>query len=781
MMGARLFRFASFALILCALLCVATAPPAGAYVTNLGDRWEFTATNGDTDAWGTPVTVTWSFAPENTQIPGAPSNLISFLNTNFGDYGSIYADPVTGFQTAPWFNHFNQSFGRLSAVSGITYVYEPHDDGLAFNSGFAGRGILGTRGDIRIGARPYPVLDPGGPNERPDPTLAANYLPDNSEMMINTNQLGYLGNPENGYRRLRNVLMHEGMHGLGVSHVYTETYVKLLMTTMLYTTFEGPQLDDVLALHRLYGDVLEKSGGNDAAGSATSLGSLAASQSLVRGTLGDSVSVATSAVDFVSIDDASDSDFFSFTLANPLSVSLALTPKGATYPMSAISMSAGAYPSYDAKAQSDLSLALFDSSGTTQIGATANVNGLGLGESIVRELNAGTYYARVTGAQNTTQLYQLAVSGVALSADQLTWVGASGGVWNLASTANFHNGASADVFRNGDSVTFGNGAATTLVTISTAVAPAAMTIQASGNYNFTGSGGITVSGLIVDGGGAATLANSGNNLNGVDVRAGSLTISGAGNNLLAGTIRVAAGASLGLAGQSFAAASQLSGRGTVTGNVTTPGAISPGDGVGTLTFANNLSLTSSSALTIQLGGLSAGTQYDVLVVGGQASLGGLLSVMLTGGFQPPSGAEFAILTAGSRLGVFATQTLPSLSGGLVWQTMYTATGVTLSVSSGVSYDPADFNEDGHVDGDDLTAWRLGFGTLAGATHSQGDANGDQMVNGDDFLIWQRRLNAPPLVAPNSTQSPEPGTWSMALAAMAAVAGRVRRGRSPRRV
>jgi hypothetical protein len=218
----------------------------------------------------------------------------------------------------------------------------------------------------------------------------------------------------------------------------------------------------------------------------------------------------------------------------------------------------------------------------------------------------------------------------------------------------------------------------------------------------------------------------------------------------------------------------------VTGDVTTPGAISPGDGAGTLTFADDLTLTGASVLTIELGGLVAGVQYDVLAIGGQALLNGGLSVSLVGGFQPTNGAEFSILTAGSIFGAFASQSLPSLGGGLVWQTTYSATDVLLSISSGVAYDPADFNEDGHVDGDDLAVWRLGMGTATGALHTQGDANGDFAVDGDDYLIWQRRLNSPPLVAPSSTEAPEPGALTLTLAAIGGLAGQLRRGHSPRR-
>jgi hypothetical protein len=60
---------------------------------------------------------------------------------------------------------------------------------------------------------------------------------------------------------------------------------------------------------------------------------------------------------------------------------------------------------------SDLTLTLFDTDGSTQLDLQ-NVNGLGGTESILgfSLSTAGTYYARITGAHNNIQLYQLDVS-----------------------------------------------------------------------------------------------------------------------------------------------------------------------------------------------------------------------------------------------------------------------------------------------------------------------------------------------------------------------------------
>jgi hypothetical protein len=55
--------------------------------------------------------------------------------------------------------------------------------------------------------------------------------------------------------------------------------------------------------------------------------------------------------------------------------------------------------------------------------------------------------------------------------------------------------------------------------------------------------------------------------------------------------------------------------------------------------------------------------------------------------------------------------------------------------------PADFDNDGDVDGDDFLAWQTGFGIQSGASHADGDADGDGDVDGDDFLVWQTQLSS----------------------------------------
>jgi hypothetical protein len=82
----------------------------------------------------------------------------------------------------------------------------------------------------------------------------------------------------------------------------------------------------------------------------------------------------------------------------------------------------------------------------------------------------------------------------------------------------------------------------------------------------------------------------------------------------------------------------------------------------------------------------------------------------------------------------------------------------------------DFNLDGVVDGEDLAAWKTGFGTTAGATFRDGDNDRDGDVDGADFLAWQRAAAANgAAVNQNSTAVPEPTGLLLAIVGLVAVA------------
>jgi hypothetical protein len=101
----------------------------------------------------------------------------------------------------------------------------------------------------------------------------------------------------------------------------------------------------------------------------------------------------------------------------------------------------------------------------------------------------------------------------------------------------------------------------------------------------------------------------------------------------------------------------LAGVGAIHGNVANHGGqVNPGGvgATGVLTITGNYVQAMPAALNIELGGLTAGAQYDQLAIGGGATLDGTLNVSLTNGFAPGSGDSFQVMRYGSRSGSIAT-------------------------------------------------------------------------------------------------------------------------------
>jgi hypothetical protein len=68
----------------------------------------------------------------------------------------------------------------------------------------------------------------------------------------------------------------------------------------------------------------------------------------------------------------------------------------------------------------------------------------------------------------------------------------------------------------------------------------------------------------------------------------------------------------------------------------------------------------------------------------------------------------------------------------------------------------DFNNDGTIDGGDLTEWKNEFGTGNGA-----DANGDGVTDGADFLVWQQNFGLTS-ATPTSGAVPEPSACMLII-------------------
>ena len=140
--------------------------------------------------------------------------------------------------------------------------------------------------------------------------------------------------------------------------------------------------------------------------------------------------------------------------------------------------------------------------------------------------------------------------------------------------------------------------------------------------------------------------------------AGPLTINVAGNGPFTndGTLTVANGATLNVVGDLIGTdTAVLSGNGRLFtgGTITHDGQISAGAPFGVLTLdAEIVTLGSNASVLTEIGGLTAGTEFDVIDVTGALSLGGDLQVLVADLFEPVSADTFEIITAATVSGTF---------------------------------------------------------------------------------------------------------------------------------
>ncbi|WP_035610670.1 MBG domain-containing protein [Haloferula sp. BvORR071] len=360
----------------------------------LGNHWSQTATNGSGQSLqGTPVTIRWSIVADGTAISGtgagepvAPSNLRSRLT-------AIYGGSATGNPSAqPWFATFQTTFDNIAANTGLRFVYEPNDDGAAVASA-ANPGIVGVRGDIRISG--HSIDGNSG-------ILAYAYYPDNGDVVIDTND-SFFSTITNTSIRLRNVLEHELGHALGLAHVCPVNETKL-MEPYVTSAFRGSQFDDIYTFQRHYGDMLEVRPGmnnNDSMATAAPLG-------LTLNT--------TASWQWLSIDDNSDSDLYSFNAASQNKITVRIIPSDPILPtnptvnayLEGPQATCSTGSPFDPTNQQDLVLDLLNGSGT--VVASASSRPAGQTEEIVDfQLPApGTFYIRVRGGTaDRAQLYRM--------------------------------------------------------------------------------------------------------------------------------------------------------------------------------------------------------------------------------------------------------------------------------------------------------------------------------------------------------------------------------------
>ncbi len=365
---------------------------------NTLNRWSSTATNGGGLSQGMPTTITYSFVPDGTFISNSSlgisggSTLISYLN---GIYGS----------ESNWRPLFDQVFDRWSQLAGLTYVWEPNDDGVSLGNN---SGVLGVRGDVRIGG----IAIDGGSG-----ILAYNSFPNNGDMVIDTSDSFYF-NTSNNSRRLRNVVAHEHGHGIGLLHVCPVLQTKL-MEPYVSTAYDGPRHDDIRAAQFLYGDAHEP---DNSPAQAFSIGELTSNTTI---TLGETPPPTISQGATLSIDANGEVDWYRFALSSGMSLSFTVSPIGTTYDDSEQACSSNPDGSRccsgnftNSAAAQNLELRVYDTDASTLL-ESASAAPAGSPETLsnLTILFPGDYYLRVgeTGTtSNEAQLYKLEISAVSI-------------------------------------------------------------------------------------------------------------------------------------------------------------------------------------------------------------------------------------------------------------------------------------------------------------------------------------------------------------------------------
>ena len=256
------------------------------------------------------------------------------------------------------------------------------EPGVAFST-TSNPGVLGVRGDVRIGAVP---ID-GNFN-----ILAFNDFPNDGDMVFDSGDNFFNFTGGNSIR-LRNVIAHEHGHGLGMLHVCPQNNTKL-MEPSATTAFDGPQTDDILNGQRHYGDPLEVNGDINELGEPGFPGLL---------------------ITNLSIDDNADLDFYAVDLPVPTTLFVNVSPTGGSYLSGTQTQACNNGSTFNADSIHDLSLAVLEDNFITEVASSDSSPAGGTEFISVDVLTPGTYYIRVQGdATNNVQGYQLTVSTIDL-------------------------------------------------------------------------------------------------------------------------------------------------------------------------------------------------------------------------------------------------------------------------------------------------------------------------------------------------------------------------------
>lgn len=302
----------------------------------------------------------------------------------------------------------------------------------------------------------------------------------------------------------------------------------------------------------------------------------------------------------------------------------------------------------------------------------------------------------------------------------LVWRGDGTNNWNVATTANWLNGANIVKFYAGDNVTFNDaGTNNPAINLVGTLLPSSVTVTAVQNYTFGGSGSLGgMMSLLKSGSGQLTLATSNTYSGGTTVSNGTLLVNNAtGSGTGVGAVTVLSGGTLG-------------GTGVIGGPVSVTGRLAPGNSAGTLLVNNNLAFNGGAVLQYQLG-----TNSDLTAVSGNLILGGTLNVTDAGGF---TNTTYPLFTYGGTLTTNGSPTILTIGTTPDTNKTYTidiSTAGQVNLIVGSTAPPLD----------PFLAWQLQYfncTNLVTCPQAAGDvdADGDGMSNTNEFLSGTNPTN-----------------------------------------
>lgn len=223
-----------------------------------------------------------------------------------------------------------------------------------------------------------------------------------------------------------------------------------------------------------------------------------------------------------------------------------------------------------------------------------------------------------------------------------------------------------------------------LLTISSGLAftGAAPTVTVNNAAGAVFSGAVTSAGSLTKAGPGTLVISGTTNVTGpANINAGTLDIATGGTFTATGTTTLASGSTVSVTGAlvsptvNVLLGGNLTGAGTITGNVNNFGTVNPGATVGTLTITGNYTQGGTGLLPTEL--VVTPHNNDKLLISGAANLGGTLLITTAGGLRPNLGDSFNIINAGSVASTFATVINPFAGPGTLVKlvVVYTPTDV----------------------------------------------------------------------------------------------------------